>query len=77
MICLTGGPRGPIGMALKGDHAALAEEPPAVAARRCSATGSMSSSSGSPATTGLEAATDRSRLPPRTAAGRDQRGVLS
>ena len=76
IICLTGGPRGPIGRALKGDHrgagrgaAAVAEGPvrrPALcrdrAARRLRP--------------GARGGDRRPRLPPRSAAGRHQRGVL-
>ena len=57
IICLTGGPQGPIGRALKSDHPQLAEER-LLALRTCSATGSTSRSSGWPATTA------RSRPPP-------------
>ena len=76
IICLTGGPKGPIGRALKSDHPQLAEErllslkdavrrPPLCRDR---APGRLRPRGRS--------RHDRSGLPARSAAGRHQRGVL-
>ena len=51
IICLTGGPRGPIGTRAEERSPAARRRAPAGAEATCSATGSMSSSSGWPATT--------------------------
>ena len=77
IICLTGGPRGPIGRALKGDHAAQAEER-LLALRdlfgdRLYVEIERLAGYDRRARSGDR----RPRLPARTAAGRHQRGLLS
>ncbi len=76
LICLTGGPRGAIGSALKTDHPQLAEN------RLLSLKGifgdrlyvEVQRAEGYDRVVGGE--DHRSRLQPRAAAGRDQRGFL-
>ena len=76
IICLTGGPRGPIGAALKGDHPAAGRGAAAVAegpVRRPALCRDRAARRLRPRARGGD---HRPRLPPRSAAGRHQRGLL-
>ena len=76
IICLTGGPRGPIGRALKGDHPAAGRGAAAGAAGPVRRPALCRDRAARRLRPGARSGDHRPRLPARFAAGRHQRGLL-